>query len=100
MVYLPMNEWYLKANARLNLSKCGFSHKQVLRQGLEQKQIALPEKAMAIHSSVLALRIPGIVEPGGLPSMGRTGLDTTEATQQQQQQIALQAHKTVVGEWE
>ena len=35
---------------------------------------------MAIHSSVLALRIPGIVEPGGLPSMGRTGLDTTEAT--------------------
>ena len=53
---------------------------------------------MAIHSSVLALRIPGIVEPGGLPSMGRTGLDTTEATEQQQQQIALQAHKTVVGE--
>ena len=25
---------------------------------------------MATHSSVLALRIPGMVEPGGLPSMG------------------------------
>ena len=28
------------------------------------------EKAMATHSSVLALRIPGMGEPGGLPSMG------------------------------
>ena len=28
------------------------------------------EKAMATHSSVLALRIPGTGEPGGLPSMG------------------------------
>ena len=32
---------------------------------------------MATHSSVLAWRIPGTVEPGGLPSMGsqRVGLD-------------------------
>ena len=28
------------------------------------------EKAMATHSSVLALRIPGTGEPGGLPSLG------------------------------
>ena len=28
------------------------------------------EKAMAIHSSILAWRIPGMGEPGGLPSMG------------------------------
>ena len=28
------------------------------------------EKEMAIHSSVLAWRIPGTVEPSGLPSMG------------------------------
>ena len=28
------------------------------------------EKEMATHSSVLAWRIPGRVEPGGLPSMG------------------------------
>ena len=28
------------------------------------------EKEMATHSSVLAGRIPGTAEPGGLPSMG------------------------------
>ena len=28
------------------------------------------EKEMATHSSVLAWRIPGTREPGGLPSMG------------------------------
>ena len=43
------------------------------------------EKEMATHSSVLAWRVPGTGEPGGLPSMGRTESDTTEATQQQQQ---------------
>ena len=35
---------------------------------------------MATHFSVLAWRIPGMGEPGGLPSMGRTESDTTEAT--------------------
>ena len=38
------------------------------------------EKEMAIHSSTLAWRIPGTGEPGGLPSMGCTELDTTEMT--------------------
>ena len=38
------------------------------------------EKEMASHSSVLAWRIPGTGVPGGLPSMGRTELDTTEVT--------------------
>ena len=35
------------------------------------------EKEMATHSSVLAWRIPGTVDPGGLPSMGlhRVGHD-------------------------
>ena len=35
------------------------------------------EKAMATHSSVLAWRIPGTGEPGGLPSLGshRVGRD-------------------------
>ena len=28
------------------------------------------EKEMATHSSVLAWRIPGMAEPGGLPSIG------------------------------
>jgi len=38
------------------------------------------EKEMATHSSVLAWRIPGMGEPGGLPSMGHTESDTTEVT--------------------
>ena len=38
------------------------------------------EKEMATHSGVLAWRIPGTGEPGGLPSMGHTESDTTEAT--------------------
>ena len=35
------------------------------------------EKEMAIHSSILAWRIPGREKPGGLPSMGlnRVGHD-------------------------
>ena len=44
------------------------------------------EKEMATHSSVLAWRIPGMGEPSGCRLWGRSELDTTEATQQQQQQ--------------
>ena len=38
------------------------------------------EKEMATHSNVLAWRIPGTVEPGGLPSMGshRVGHDCSD----------------------
>ena len=38
------------------------------------------EKEMATHSSVLAWRIPGMVEPDGLPSMGshRVGHDCND----------------------
>ena len=38
------------------------------------------EKEMATHSSVLACRIPGTGEPGGLPSMGshRVGHDWSD----------------------
>ena len=43
---------------------------------------------MATHSSVLAWRIPGTGEPGGLLSMGLTESNTTEATKQQQQGAA------------
>ena len=40
-------------------------------------QVPALEKEMAIHSNVLAWRIPGTLEPGGLPSMGshRVGHD-------------------------
>ena len=40
---------------------------------------ALTGKAMATHSSVLAWRIPGMGEPGGLLSLGLHRVDTTEA---------------------
>ena len=38
------------------------------------------EKEMATHSSILAWRIPGTGEPGGLPSMGshRVGHDSSD----------------------
>ena len=38
------------------------------------------QKEMATHSSVLAWRIPGTGEPGGLLSTGRTESDMTQAT--------------------
>ena len=37
------------------------------------------KKGMTTHSSVLAWRIPGMREPGGLPSLGSES-DTTKAT--------------------
>ena len=61
------------------------------------------EKEMATHSSVLAWRIPGTGEPGGLLSMGSTELDTTEVTQQQQHARAIillmQEEKTSQNFW-
>ena len=49
--------------------------KHISRKGYYSKY-GLP-KEMATHSSVLAWRIPGMGEPGGLPSMGshRIGQD-------------------------
>ena len=46
-------------------------------QLLVRYTVELMEKEMATHSSVLAWRIPGMAEPGGLPSMGlhRAGHD-------------------------
>ena len=43
----------------------------------EQLHLHALEKEMATHSSILAWRIPGTGEPGGLPSMGshRVGHD-------------------------
>ena len=49
-------------------------------------QPCVMEKEMATPSSVLAWRTPGTGEPGGLPSVGLTESDTTEATQRQQWQ--------------
>ena len=48
--------WGRSGQTRLSDFSCNFSN-------------AL-EKEMATHSSILAWRIPGMGEPGGLPSMG------------------------------
>ena len=57
----PMDEeaWKAVAKSRTRLSNFTFTfHFHAL------------EKEMATHSSVLACRIPGTGEPGGLPSLG------------------------------
>ena len=46
-------------------------------ESLKLAEIRL-EKEMASHSSTLAWKIPWKEEPGGLQSMGREELDTTE----------------------
>ena len=38
------------------------------------------EKGMATHSSILAWRIPGTEEPGGLQNWGHKESDTSEVT--------------------
>ena len=40
------------------------------------------EKEMAVHSSILAWRIPWTEEPGGLQSIGHKELDMTKVTEQ------------------
>ena len=49
------------------------------------------EKEMATHSSVLAWRIPGMVEPGGLPSMGlhRVGIQSVINKAHSEKQISI-----------
>ena len=48
-----------------------------LEFGINRYHTALMKKAMALHSSTLAWKIPWMEEPGGLQSMGslRVGLD-------------------------
>ena len=48
------------------------------------------EKEMAIHSSILAWKIPWIEEPGGLQSMGLPRVGHDLETKQQQQQYICQ----------
>ena len=45
----------------------------------EQLHFHALEKEMATHSSVLAWRIPGTVEPGGLPKVPLIWLDSQPA---------------------
>ena len=57
---------------------------------------------MAVHSSVLAWRIPGTGSLVGCSLWGRTESDTTEAMQQQQQhgcikEVKLYEQKSLLG---
>ena len=65
------------------------------------------EKEMATHSSVLAWRIPGMAEPGGLPSMGshrighdRSNLAAAAAEGKQNQEIVEQHPKDIINAWD
>ena len=56
-------------NPTFSMQKC-FSLTKFYHTLLYIYYILKMEKEMATHSGVLAWRIPGTVEPGGLPSMG------------------------------
>ena len=54
---------------------------------------------MTAHSSVLAWRIPGTEEPGGLPSWGRTESDTTDVTAAAPAMQFLQQVRTFISQY-
>ena len=56
------------------------------------------EKEVATHSSVLAWRIPGTGEPGGLPSMGshRVGHDWSDLAAAAYSRVELLGHMVVL----
>ena len=56
------------------------------------------EKKLAAHSSVLAWRLPGTEEPGGLPSMGshRVGHDCSDLACMDALEKKLAAHSSVL----
>ena len=64
---------YIMRNAGLEETQAGI---KIAGRNINHLRYAL-EKEMATHSSVLAWRVPGTGEPGGLPSMGlqRVGHD-------------------------
>ena len=61
-------------------SPCGLEELDMTERLHFQFHFHALEKEMATHSSVLAWRIPGTEEPGGLPSMGshRVGHDWSD----------------------
>ena len=71
--------WPGKSHGRRSLVGCSpWGHKE--SDTTEWLHFHALEKEMAAHSSVLAWRIPGTGEPGGLPSMGshRVGHDWSD----------------------
>ena len=64
-------------HAKYNTATCSTVVGEVDTFCLTRSSDALVEKEMATHSRILAWRIPGTGEPGGLPSVGshRVGHD-------------------------
>ena len=54
------------------------------------------KKEMAIHSSILAWRIPWTEEPGGLSPWGHRELDTTEQLIQYRISLTLPGNRLLV----
>ena len=67
----------LSQNCELPVVQAGFRKGRETRDQIANICWIIVEKEMATHSSVLAWRIPGTGEPGGLPSVGlhRVGHD-------------------------
>ena len=61
---------YYKTGTAMELANTSYHLFCVVRNLKYTILSAFTEKAMATHSSVLAWRIPGTAEPGGLPSNG------------------------------
>ena len=102
--------WYWQVESNINWSYIfKFLWKQAERFSLTQNWWV--EKEMVTHSSILAWRIPGTEEPGGLQSMGshRVGHDWSdleaflrsilEVTCKKQFRVVLQCMDVRVGLW-
>ena len=78
-------------NAGLDEAQAG-----IKTAGRNINNLRYAEKEMATHSSVLAWRIPGTGEPGGLPSMGSHRVGWTRLKQlSSSSSIELRVHREV-----
>ena len=73
---LAQSSWYIKASLLAQMVKNLPEMGETWVWSLSQKESL--GKRMAIHSSILAWRIPWTEKPDGLQSRGRKELDTTE----------------------
>ena len=101
--------WVVSPNPQPSQENASGSCHAAIRVGMPDERIfailGLPklEKEMATHSSILAWRIPGMAEPGGLPSMRshRVGHDWSDlaaaaaSCQQGKNLIALKSQKSI-----
>ena len=94
-----MTEWFHFTSQSTNKHFCTFStiRNNTLNTEIWVHEQILMEKEMATHSSVLAWRIPGTEEPGGLPSLGshRVGHDWSDLAAAAEQILRVQTQEAV-----